>query len=175
MKRILIILLLIAIHSSSAQVPTPTPEAASFARRVAGCYQLDDGPWRADSVQAGGVSTRQTPLFFVLTDQLLRGWDSLQSGERPMFAVRAHSARLTYWQRISPSGEAIRISYPMPEAGIRLELTPRGNDLRGFVTAFTDALRENEPSEVTRPVYAHRAPCPSDSGRSSRSRTLWRS
>jgi hypothetical protein len=54
--------------------------------------------------------------------------------------------------------------YPLPLAGVALTLTPNGPDLIGSVTAFTDAIKQDVPSEVTRTVYAHRAACSSDSG-----------
>ena len=44
-------------------------------------------------------------------------------------------------------------------AGVQLLLTPHGRALTGSVMAFTDALEEGKPSEITRPVYAHRIAC----------------
>jgi hypothetical protein len=34
------------------RVPVGRGAAAAFARRIIGCYRLDDGPWRADTVAA---------------------------------------------------------------------------------------------------------------------------
>jgi hypothetical protein len=159
MKLSLLALLLVVARVSGAQAPVPTAEATELARRLAGCYRLDDGAWRADSVRAGDVSTAGTPLFFELTDQLLRGVDPIQSSERPMFAVRESTGRFTYWQHVG-SSTSIHISYPLPFAGISLTLAPDQQDLRGSVTAFTDAIVRGVPSEVTRPVYARRTACP---------------
>src|SRR3954453_4183036 len=91
MKLPLAALLLLAAPAWRAQapVPVPTPATADLARRVAGCYRLDDGPWRADSVVAGDVSTAGTPLLFELTDRLVSGWAPIQTSENPLFAVRS--------------------------------------------------------------------------------------
>jgi hypothetical protein len=110
-----------------------------------------------------------TPPSFELTNRLLRGWDHMQSSERPMFAVREPSGSLTCWQRVSTTSDTIHMPYPLPLAGVALTLTPNGPDLIGSVTAFTDAIKQDVPSEVTRTVYAHRAACSSDSGRAGRS------
>lgn len=137
----------------------PDAHAAALARRLAGCYRLDDGPWRADSVRAGDISTSITPLFFELTGQVLPGFDSLQSGDHPMFVVRDSADQragfpFEYWQAMSANTDTIRISYPMPLAGVALRLGPIGKDLVGTATAFTDAVREGQPGEVSRPVRA---------------------
>ena len=161
-KLFIIILFFVGARASAAQVPRPSAAAVTFARRIAGCYQLDDGPWRADSVRAGDISTKRTPLSFELTNQVLDGWGDLQSSTRPLFVVRdpvTHTSRnpFTYWQRVGSSRERIRISYPLPLAGIALMLTPHAQDLTGLVEAFTDA---SEPSDVRRKVYARRIACP---------------
>jgi hypothetical protein len=156
---ILALLLVGVVEPTRAQTPAPSPAAMALARRIAGCYQLDDGPWRADSVRVGDVSTKHTPLFFELSDELLRGWDPLQSSEHPMFAVRPAGRSWTYWQRFATIPDTIRISHPLPLAGVGLTLTPVGRDLEGTVEAFTDAVVQGQPSEITRPVYARRIAC----------------
>jgi hypothetical protein len=113
----LLVLLLVVGCVSGAQAPepmlVPTPAATDFARRIAGCYRLEDGSWRADSVLAGDISTTHTPLFLELTDQLLSGVESLQSSERPMWAVRDSTEIFSYWQRDSGSSNGSR---PRPPA-----------------------------------------------------------
>lgn len=167
-----ITLLLVVGQLSAAQSPTQSAAAATFARRLAGCYRLDDGGWRADSVGVGDVSTRNTPLVFELTARLLQGWNALQSSDRPMFVVRDPSRSFTYWQRNSGSRVTIRVSRPLPMAGVQLSLTPQGRDLAGSVTAFTDALEVDKPSEITRPVYARRVACPAQGVGNGRSKTV---
>jgi YVTN family beta-propeller protein len=142
-----------------ARPPVPTSAAAAFARRVAGCYRLDDGPWRAESVQAGGVSTAATPLFFELTDRLLTAWDRMQTSDMPMYEVRG-APGWSYWRAGRQPSETIRVgSSPLPLVGVALTLMPRGADLIGTVTAFTDAIEKDKPSEVTRAVRARRIAC----------------
>jgi hypothetical protein len=157
-----IALLLLAASACHAQtpLPVPTPAAADLARRIAGCYRLDDGPWRADSVVAGDVSTAGTPLFFELTDRLLSEWAPIQTSESPMFAVRSTDEVWGYWQGAT-NPDRIRVaSSPLAFAGVDLFLTPAGRDLEGTVTASTDAVEAGKPSAVSRAVYARRVACP---------------
>lgn len=158
MKLPLFILLFVAADVGKTQSPIPATEA-ELARRVAGCYRLDDGPWRADSVRAGDVSTAHTPLFFELTDQRLKGWDRMQSSERPMFAARTARDAFVYWQHISRTAPMIRVSAPLQLAGVELTLARAGRDLTGTVTAFTDAVEMGKPWHVTRRVRARRVEC----------------
>jgi hypothetical protein len=166
MKRLLLpVFLLTTAHSSGAQLPVPTPAVAAFAHRVAGCYRLDDGTWRADSVRAGDVSTKFTPLAFELAEEVLRGWDPIQSSDRPMFVVRdpltrRSDASFTYWQLVDSTSETIRIANPLALAGATLTLRIDGRDLAGTITVFTDAIEKDKPYEVTRPVRARRITCP---------------
>lgn len=167
MKKLCIVLAIVGARVISAQVPTPSAAAMNFARRLSGCYRLDDGPWRADSVRAGDISTKDTPLTFELTNQVVTGYDVLQSSKRPMFVVRdpvTHMSQIpfTYWRRVRSSREGILMSEPLPLAGLQLTLTPRARDLRGEVEAFTDAIPidPREPSTVRRKVYARRIACP---------------
>ena len=159
MKRTVITLVLVVGRLAPAQLPTPTAASKAFAHRIAGCYLLDDGAWRADSIRVGDISTKYAPLSFQLTDQLLHGWNSLQSSALPMFTARAPSESFTFWRRMSSSSLHILVSRPLPMAGVQLFLTPHGRDLTGSVMAFTDALEEGKPSEITRPVYARRVSC----------------
>jgi hypothetical protein len=79
-----------------------------------------------------------------------------------MFAVhpragsRLPGGYFSYWQ---PVGDAIAVGTPLPLAGVMLRLRPDGRDLRGTVTAFTDALEAGKPSEVSKPVRARRVAC----------------
>jgi YVTN family beta-propeller protein len=142
-----------------ARPPKPSLAAAALARRVAGCYRLDDGPWRADSVRAGDISTAGTPLLFELTDRLLTGWDPMQTSEQPIYEVR-RAEGWSYWRGARLPSEGIRIGgSPLPLAGVDLMLTVQGADLVGLVEAFTDVHEEGKPSAVTRPVRARRVAC----------------
>jgi hypothetical protein len=152
-------MLLVISGAADAQTPVPSAAAQELARQIAGCYELDDGPWRSDSVRAGDVSTAYTPLSFELTDEQVQDWDSMQSSKHPMFAVRPSMRPWSYWQRAATTPDTIRISRPLAFAGVWLTLTPAGRDLVGTVEAFTDAIERGKPSEVTRPVYARRVAC----------------
>src|SRR6185436_18513429 len=105
-------------------------EAIAFARRVAGCYELVPGPWRADSVRAGDVSTLDTPAGFELTVERLKDWEPLQSKTRPLFRARALPPKtptqgwFTYWQWAGGSSDTLEISEPLRMAGVALKLAP---------------------------------------------------
>lgn len=160
MKLSLVALLLVAARASSAQIPAPSAAATDLARRIAGCYRLVDGPWRADSVLAGDVSTAHTPLDFELTDKQVNDYEWMHTSERPLFDVRTVDGPWSFWRSHGASLDSIRISYPAPLAGVDLILTPAGRDLSGMVLVFTDAPMRGRPSGVRRPVYARRGVCP---------------
>ena len=155
---------IVAVLGSRASAQVPSRAAMAFARRIAGCYELVPGPWRADSVRAGDISTVHVPMRFRLTDERLAGWDSLQSAETPMFAVieLPLTGRVTglfsYWQRLAVTQDTIIIGYPVPLAGIRLLLSPADRDLSGSIHPFTDY--GDDPPAVTMPVRARRIACP---------------
>jgi hypothetical protein len=138
----------------------------AFARRVVGCYALIPGPWRADSVEAGSVSTAETPLRFRLTDRLLDASVPHQSVEAPMYqaieepVTGATTSQFTYWARFDATNDTIVIGVPLPPSGVSLELAPDGHDLSGWVVATTDAVPLDGPSEVRRRVRARRTACP---------------
>lgn len=143
----------------------PDAHAAALAKRLAGCYRLDDGPWHADSVHAGSVSMKYASLWFELTETASPRWRELQSSDRPLFIARDSSGRsagfdFEEWQPISSSSDSIRVAHPLAFAGFVMFLAPDATDLVGSLTAFTDAVREGEPSEVSRPVRARRVSCP---------------
>lgn len=153
-----------AAFSTHAGAQSPSEAATAFAHRIAGCYALVPGAWRADSVRAGDISTLHTPSRLELTEELLRGWDGLQSDSRPLFRVNEIRAAgqvstFTYWQQVRVASDTVNISYPLPLGGIALRVTPDGQDLIGLVTAFTDAIEQNKPSSVSRPVRAERIAC----------------
>jgi len=142
----------------------PDAHAAALAKRLAGCYRLDDGPWHADSMHAGSVSMKYASLFFELTASVLPVWRELQSSAHPMFVVRNPAGEhagfeFEDWQPTAGT-DSIRVARPLALAGFVLQLVPDAKDLVGTVTAFTDAVREDEPAEVSRPVRARRVPCP---------------
>lgn len=108
----------------------------------------------------------QAPTRFRLTAERLAGWEPLEAPGRRLYRVaaepdaagRRYGGMFTYWQR-RPAGDSIHVSYPLPLAGVALDLAPAGPDLAGWVTAFTDAGRPGEPGQVSRPVRARRVPC----------------
>jgi hypothetical protein len=157
--RLAAVLLLIALPGGAQ--PLIAPGEAKLAHRIAGCYRLRDGPWRADSVIAGDVSMKSTPLSFELTEQRLDGWEMMQTVERPMFVARDSAGRFTYWRHMDdPRKVVIRVSpTPLAFAGIDLTFTPVGRDLVGTVSAFTDAVEARKPSAVDRRVRARRVAC----------------
>jgi hypothetical protein len=165
MKLPLVALLLLVAQSGHAQAPLPVPTAAAMdlAHRLAGCYRLDDGPWRADSVRVAGevVTLAHTPLSFELTDRQLHNWEPLQSSDLPMFEVRASTSPWEMWQRAAATSDTIFLANPLAFGGSTLVLAPAGRDLVGTATAFTDIEEPGKPSHITRSVSARRVACSS--------------
>jgi hypothetical protein len=159
MKLSFVALLLVAARASSAQIPERSAAATDLARQIAGCYRVDDGPWRADSVRAGDVYTKYMPLDFELTDRPRGKHEGMQSSDRPQFTVRSLDGPWSFWQQLVANQDSIRMSYPAPLAGFDLILAPEGRDLSGRVEAFTDAPMRGVPSRVRRPIYARRVRC----------------
>lgn len=148
--------------------PVRAPDATlSFEERIAGCYALKPGPWQTDSVLAIPFTPLQAPSRFRLETTRLAGWDPLQSDTLPLYAVQTYpeakqdSRMFTYWQRRRVGSDTIRISYPLPLAGVGLLLTPDGRDLVGRIYTFTDALEEGKPSDAEALIRARRVRCPS--------------
>lgn len=131
------------------------------------CYELMPGPWQTDSLLRGIVNPLGAPRRFKLDTARLAGWDELQ--ERfsfPMHVVHAYvdsgqSAHVfTYWARTSSQSNAIRVGYPLPLAGVMLELTPVDSGLAGRMVGFTDFVQPGKPSSASAPIVARRITCP---------------
>lgn len=156
---------LFGLASCIRPVPAPRP-ATSLEERIAGCYSLQPGPWQTDSLLAIPFTPLRAPTRFRLEVARLAGWDPLQSDALPLYEVRTYpeagqaSSMFTYWQRRGVGSDTIRISYPLPFAGVGLLLTPAGRDLVGRIYTFTDALREDQPSYAEAPIRARRILCP---------------
>jgi hypothetical protein len=156
MKLAVFALLLLVAPAGGAQAPTPTAAAMGLAHRLAGCYRLDEGPWRSDSVRAGDILIAGTPLLFELTDRHLPGPPIMWSSDHPLFEVRPSNGPWVYWQRAATTPDTILLRLPF--AGFALTETTTSRDLVGKMHAFSDAIREGKPTDAT--VYARRVACP---------------
>jgi hypothetical protein len=156
--------------SLAARASTRDSADVRLAARVAGCYELEPGPWQADPAFSRVFAAERVPRRFALTAERLAGWEPLQRPDRQLYrAVAAPSAGqagmlFAYWRRAGSAGDTVHVSYPLPMAGAALDLTPDGRDLAGRITAFTDAVTPGEPSDVSRPARARRVPCAPPAG-----------
>lgn len=165
------LVLLIIGHGVGASLPAQGADTIGWARRdsavatrVAGCYELVEGDWRSDSDMAKIDSIPNDPIRFELTRNPA-GWSTLSEYEHTVyFEVRTDSIAqwgrglFTTWIRLSET--TIHVSRPLPMAGFALNLTPRGVDLVGTITAFTDAIPPDGKYKASHAVTARRITCP---------------
>lgn len=139
---------------------------AAVANRVAGCYQLVDDGWQADSDLARFTTVPQGPVRFELTKSPDRNFARLSAFEhRTYFTVHVDSIPVwgrelfTTWTRVPGNERTIDVSRPLPMGGLALLLAPRDRDMVGKITSFTDAIPPDGISEISRPVTAARISC----------------
>jgi hypothetical protein len=155
-----------SLSAQNARTPRNPARDSAVAQRVAGCYELADGGWRTDSAIAKIDSVPHEPIRFELMAKPARSWESLSNYDQvTYFEVRTDSIAwwgrdlFETWNMESYAEPIITVSRPMPMAGFALRLTPRGNDLVGTISAFTDAVPPNGQSEASQPVTARRIGC----------------
>lgn len=166
------LVLLIIGHGVGASLTAQSADAdqwrrrdSAVAARVAGCYELVEGAWRSDSAMAKIDSIPRDPIRFELTKNPAPGSATLSDYEHTVyFEVRADSIAewgrdlFTTWIRLSET--TIVVSRPLPMGGFMLHLTPRGTDLVGTISAFTDAVPRDGKSSASHAVTARRLTCP---------------
>lgn len=146
-----------SIGARSQDVPWP--------ERVAGCYHLAPGAWQSDPVLARFFPPQQIPTYFRLDAARLQGWEPLQSDSLPLYAVQTNSADqergpvFVYWSRTGFNSDTIHVGYPLPVGGASLRLWPRGRNLMGYVTTFTDAIPPDGVNQATAPIVARKVDC----------------
>lgn len=166
------LILTIMSHSLFALLMAQDTHAGQFQRRdsvvadlVAGCYELEDGGWRSDPALARIENLPRGAIRFELTTHPAPGWSELSDSEHVYFEVRTDSIAewgrglFTSWVRRPGSKAAIDVSRPLPMAGFRLSVSPRGGDLVGTITAFTDSAPRNGTWEASHAVTARRIAC----------------
>lgn len=148
---------------------------ASLAQRVAGCYQLRDGPWKTDSrlLRFYDVSRLPTRLRFDTTR--LAGMDEHQSDSLPMFVVRTDGrwSSFEYWQQLRRTADSIYVGRVVSFGGVHLRVVPRDDRLEGTINTFTDAIPSDGVARAAAPIILDRAVCPATFDAWSDS-TLWR-
>lgn len=139
---------------------------SALANRVAGCYELLDDGWQADSNLAKFSTLPQDPVRFEITNTPDKDWAKLSAFQNTTyFTVHADSipdygANLfTTWMRGAGNSATIVVSKPMPMAGLELRLAPRDSNLTGTILSWTDAPAPGEASEATHAVTAKRISC----------------
>lgn len=159
------LLLGIALACSTGQ---SRPELDEQPQSLAGCYRLQVWPdasgAEAEELRAGW----RFPPFLQLLNEPLEGWPGMQERYGEVFAARCYSESGTpmdhpfnYWR---VQGDSIHAGHPGALAGLQLTLTRKGNDLEGWVRAFTDVLVEGRPRTAEAPVRATRVDCPASPG-----------
>ena len=139
---------------------------AALASRVAGCYELLDDGWQADSNLAKFSILPQVPVRFEVTNTPDKDWAKLSAFQNlTYFVVHSDSVPeyghglFSTWTRVSDYASTILVSRPLPMAGLELRLAPRDTDLVGTILSFTDAPVPGEDSEATHAVTAKRISC----------------
>ncbi len=147
--------------------PVRAPDATlSFEERIAGCYALEPGPWQTDSILAIPSAPFFAPTRFRLEVTRLPGWDLPTSDTLPLYVARSYpearqdSTMFTSWRRMRVGSDTIRISDPLPLAGVGLLVAPDGRDLAGQIYTFTDVVSEGGLGYAHAPIRARRILCP---------------
>lgn len=159
-----VLALILCVGSSTAQgVPPRGDDAAEQAlvQQVVGCYVLAPGAWQSDDALRRIQRPPRGRIAFELRPEVL----SDGAREAPYRRVIADSipewgrSLFTSWIRRRVGDDEIEVSRPLPLAGFSLRLRPRGADLHGTITAFTDVIPADGKPEASAPVTARRTSC----------------
>jgi hypothetical protein len=170
MNRVLVLAAIAQAVGTSllSQAPAAQLSDSAVANRVAGCYELVNDGWQADSNLARFTTLPQAPVRFEVTKTPAKNYARLSVYEhRTYFTILTDSipdwgrGLFTTWIRLSDTATTIDVSRPLPMAGLELRLAPRNRDLVGTIVSFTDAIPPDGTSETSRPVTARRIPCES--------------
>jgi hypothetical protein len=134
--------------------------------RVAGCYQLREGPWRTDTALLRFFDVSWVPARLQLDTARLVSPDSLHPDSLPLFVARTDESAsrrwspFTYWQQLHSSSDTIHVGPRVAFAGVFLRVVPRGERLEGTISTFTDMVPRNGVSTARAPIVLDRGPCP---------------
>ena len=131
----------------------------ALANRVAGCYELVGGPWQSDSAMEKIERLPPGPIRFELSNIPNPNWAMLSAYDLRTYFETRSSALFTSWNRASDTEPKILVSSPLPMAGFALQVTLRGTDLVGSITAFTDAIPADGKNMADHAVTARRISC----------------
>jgi hypothetical protein len=134
---------------------------------VAGCYELERGPWLVDSTVVDGLWTSRAPRRFRLSSNpVAHAAGQPDAGVPPQFEARSldsadHAAGwLQAWTQHPPGAAQIIVNRPLSPGGYSYTFQIEGNRLVGEMRVSTDAAERGRPSEASRPVSAVRIDCP---------------
>jgi hypothetical protein len=134
----LLLLLLLAAAPSAAQQPT---------QAYVGCYRLLQGSWDPHLRSGFHPSPGQLPPAILLDSLPLAGWpmEYLQGARqaRSLSLPNDRSFSFRFWQRLDP--DTLFVARPCPPPGFYLKVSGPTTRLQGYVTSFTDIIREDVP------------------------------
>ncbi len=148
----------IAFGACAGQVHRASPP---LAQRVAGCYQLRDGPWKTDSLLLRFYDVSRLPSRLRFDTARVVGLDKYQNDTLPMFVALTDGrwSSFEYWQQISAGADSIYVGRAL-SFGVHLRLVPRDDRLEGTINTFTDAIPPDGTNEAAAPIALDRTECP---------------
>ena len=165
MKAAVFFLIVWHVRVSAQVVPRPgqpTTGDSALANRVAGCYELVRDGWQSDSGLARFATIPADPIRFELTKTPAPEWSDLSAYQDVVYyTVRSDSITRLFssWIRLPGAPPRILVSNPLPMGGFSLRLTPRGTDLVGTISTFTDAIPPDGKTSASHAVTARRIEC----------------
>ena len=139
---------------------------AVLRERVAGCYQLREGPWRTDSALLHYFDVSWVPTRLQLDTARLVLPDALHPDSLPLYVARTDESAsrrwspFTYWQQLRSTTDTIHVGPRVAFAGVFLRVVPRDGRLEGTITAFTDVVGADDRNSGTARIVLDRGPCP---------------
>lgn len=138
-------------------------EGGSGSTPAAGCYHLVHGPWGTDLRAGIHLSPSQIPralrLDTVRSDTSLPGeWFVA----RPLPADPPSQRVMRIWRPLA--GDSVFITEDLSMVGFQIRAEVKEDGLQGIVTAVTDIIIADTPSEVSAPLVGRRIPCPPGNG-----------
>jgi hypothetical protein len=149
-------------HGEGVGTIRPWSADLALANRVAGCYELVNGAWQADSALAKiEQPIPRSPIRFELTNIPDPNETRTAAYDLTTYFETRAPALFTTWNRVSDTEPTILVSRPLPMAGFALRLTLRGTDLVGSIIAFTDSVPPDGKNVAEHAVTARRIACSS--------------
>lgn len=149
----------LAVGACAGQVHRASPP---LAQRVAGCYQLRDGPWKTDSLLQRFYDVSRLPTRLQFDTARVAGMADEESDTFPMFVVRTAGrwSSFEYWQQMSTDADSIVVGRVVSFGGAQLRLVPRDGRLVGTIGTGTGDIPRDGVSDAEAPIILDRAACP---------------